>query len=160
MITPDANFVEFSQTLNALFKPTLASGAARVLLGFFSLSLTLAVTLAWPTYASFAGMAAASSYIAYLFLCQEMRTARRKALFHGWKSEHTVLTFSANSIATRSEFGAGEITWNSFNRLVETKDTYMLIGRTFSYVCIPKRNIPNDRSQEFVRMLREKVVTS
>lgn len=158
VITPDANFAEFSQTLNALFKP--CPTILRILSVLVSLSLVLAVILAGPTYACIAAIAAALSFAAYSLSCQQLATTRRRAVFQGWKSEHAVFTFSHGGIATQSEFGSGEMAWSSFNRLVETKDTYMLVRRTFSYVCIPKRDIPNDRSQEFVRLLRENIVSA
>ncbi|MGA2759855.1 MAG: YcxB family protein [Candidatus Cybelea sp.] len=158
MITPDANFAEFSQTLNALFKPLPI--ILRLFSGLLSFFLGLAIILAWPTDASTAAVVAALSLVAYSLLCQRVTTARRRALFNGWKSERAVLTFSRGGIATQSQFGSGETAWSSFNRLVETKDTYMLVRRSFAYVCIPKRDIPNDRSQEFVELLRESIVSA
>ena len=78
-------------------------------------------------------------------------------VYEAWKKSGIACSLSERGILTNFYGSSVTIPWLSVERVAPTKDTYTLVLESYSFICIPKRNVPRERLEDFTSLLNAKV---
>lgn len=125
-----------------------------VLLLLCAAGIGICVTSAWGTTAGGAGAVAMVALFLVVIVPGQLTVAKRKAFYRRWQSLDISYAFSDAGMSWTARDGAAQFGWSYVERMVETRDLYMLLLWNNGYVCIPKRNVPADQAEELSDLLR------
>jgi hypothetical protein len=66
--------------------------------------------------------------------------------------------FGDEIILVQTSYGRSEIAWERFSRFVETDKLFVLFGAPRQVLTIPKRILPADKFDEFLELLKRKLI--
>jgi hypothetical protein len=153
VITPDTTFREHQQCQRAISMSRGIRGIYWALVAVVACALSASVAETWGSLASGAGAIALVAFAELVMLPRQIANARLAAYLKAIDSR-AVYTFTSEFISWTARNSRGELAWESLDRVVETKDCYILVLSWNAYCCIPKRNIPPDRTDDFSALLR------
>lgn len=159
VITPDPTFREWRQALALAQRPPqwyiVLISTLQILFGV-GLGATLVETMTsslgvWPSLALI-------SAVVYYVLGPALRGLQLQRFYVPIKQNPTTYAFSFENVLAESLNFKSITSWNSFDRFLNTKSSYIIILRTLAFICIPKRNIPDEQKGEFIALLQNKLI--
>ena len=79
--------------------------------------------------------------------------ARRRKAYQWYRESNTSYTFTNDRILTTSRYVQISVAWAAVDRVIVKRTVYFLVIRTL-YICVPKRDIPQDGFDDFIQLRR------
>ena len=136
--------VQYGSVGPIFFWTALAIGAA---------SSAASAALTWPTPSSLLAGLAFAVFLFFGYLLFGRIGARRRKAYQWYRESNTSYTFTNDRILTTSRYVQISVAWAAVDRVIVKRTVYFLVIRTL-YICVPKRDIPQDGFDDFIQLLR------
>ena len=159
-IRPEMTYQEYCAYQDALMYGSVGPIFFWTVLAIGAASSVASAALTWASPASLlAGLAFASVFFFGYILFGQSTGGRRRKAYQRYSESETSYIFTNDLILATSRYVQSSIAWAAVDRVLERRAVYLLAIRN-SYICVPKRAIPPDDTDDFIQLLRTRHLLS
>lgn len=148
VVNSTATLKEYQRCQSLLSVPKGLAAFLRFLLAIGACALVFSVVETWGLPASGAGAVALVALFVYFAIVAQMESSRLRARYRRVKESGLTYVFSDTIIGWSMRGLHAEVAWDYLDRIVQDSDLFVL-ARGYWYLCIPKRDVPQDRLADF-----------
>lgn len=123
------------------------------LLAIAAALLASSAALTWGAAASILAGLALTVYLFCLYWSGRIYAIQRRQTYKRYRESSTSYIFTSERIWATSRYIQSSIAWAGVDRVMEIKAVYLLIVGN-RHIIISKRNIPPDKVDDFIQLLR------